>query len=152
MGQDKAAANQAKTLRCWTENDDAIDFVNNQLSRENGPDWIVPAVPVHLAWEWCRLRADYLTPYPLPESLEFHLLNCMHGAGHDIYVSHDDYMSWVTDNDVTDVEADSNVVLLLMGKELEHCLYNFASWAKKHDMEMSFLELFLMSVHLVNII
>ena len=32
----------------------------------------------------------------------------------ELFDSHDDFMSWVADNDVVDVEADFNVVLLLM--------------------------------------
>ena len=94
VDQDKAALDQVKDLGCRTETVDAINFLNNRLTRENGPDWIVPAVPVHLAWEWCRLRieADNLTPYHLPERLEVDLPNCMYGAGHDIYVSHADFL------------------------------------------------------------
>ncbi len=104
VDQDKEAVSQAKALGCRTKNDDAVDFLNNKLSRENGPDWIVPAVPVHLAWEWCRMRivTGCLTLYPLPESLEAGLPNSMHGSGHDIYVSHADFLCPLNCNEPDD--------------------------------------------------
>ncbi len=94
VDKDKAAMDQGKDLGCRTEVSHAVDFLNNRLTRETGPDWIVPAVPVHLAWEWCRLRieTDNLTLHPLPAGLKAHMPNCMHGAGHDIYVSHADFL------------------------------------------------------------
>jgi hypothetical protein len=94
VDQDKVSLEQARALGCRVEAGDGIEFLKTRLTRENGPDWIVPAVPVHLAWEWCRLRVDgdSLAPYPLPERIEAHLPNCMHGAGHDIYVSHADFL------------------------------------------------------------
>ncbi len=94
VDQDKGSLAQAKDLGCRVETGDAILFLKDRLTRKNGPDWIVPAVPVHLAWEWCRLKmdGDYLAPYPMPEGIETQLPNCMHGAGHDIYVSHADFL------------------------------------------------------------
>ncbi len=94
VDQDKGSLDQARALGCRVEAGDGIGFLETGLTRENRPDWIVPAVPVHLAWEWCRLRAgeEFMTPWTLPEGIEAHLPNCMHGAGHDIYVSHADFL------------------------------------------------------------
>jgi len=94
VDQDKASLDQGKALGCRVEACDGIEFLNTRLTRNSGPDWIVPAVPVHLSWEWLRLqvKGNSLTPYPLPETFEAHLPNCMHGPGHDIYVSHANFM------------------------------------------------------------
>ena len=94
VDQDDDSLVRAKALGCRVETCDAVEFLRDRLTRANGPDWIVPAVPVHLAWEWCRLRAGEgrMKPHTLPEEIEAQLPNCMHGAGYDLYVSHADFL------------------------------------------------------------
>ncbi len=38
------------------EQTDGVDFLKRNLHKENGPDWIIPALPVHLAAKWCLMR------------------------------------------------------------------------------------------------
>ncbi len=48
---------QAKGPNRTLEVADGIDYTDRHLSSpEQGPDWIVPALPVHLAAEWCLRR------------------------------------------------------------------------------------------------
>jgi len=104
VDQDKVSLDQARALGCRVEAGDGVEFLKTRLTRKSGPDWIVPAVPVHLSWEWLRLRVEgnYLAPYPLPEKIEVHLPNCMHGAGHDIYVSHANFLCPLNCNEPDD--------------------------------------------------
>ncbi len=64
------------------------------MTRTRGPDWVVPAVPVHLAWEWCRLTLgiNRLKTCPLPEDIDGCLPHPMRGTDHQIYVSHADFL------------------------------------------------------------
>ena len=35
---------------------DGVEFLEKHLKRGHEPDWVVPALPVHLAAEWLLLR------------------------------------------------------------------------------------------------
>ena len=35
---------------------DGVTFLNQRLSSTGMPDWIIPALPIHLAAEWCLVR------------------------------------------------------------------------------------------------
>ena len=54
------------------------------------PDWIVPAVPVHLPAEWClvRLGPERLLRRLVPPEVQRLLPNPMSGPTGDVYVSH----------------------------------------------------------------
>lgn len=89
-----ASLNEAEKLGCRIEVGDGIDFLCRHLTPGHGPDWVVPAVPVHLAWQWCR-RQDIqrkIMPLALPEGIKTCLPNPMDGANGDIYVSHADFL------------------------------------------------------------
>lgn len=73
---------------------DGVDFLVrrlNQAKAQARSEWIVPAVPVHIAYEWIRLtlahRVDLLSA-PVPETLDAHLPNPIRGRGGELYVSH----------------------------------------------------------------
>jgi hypothetical protein len=72
---------------------DGIDFCQKHLKKDRQPDWIIPALPVHLAAEWILL---YLGPkrlrrIPLPAVLEALVPNPMYGPEGNLYVSHADF-------------------------------------------------------------
>ncbi len=69
---------------------DGVDFLNQNLVPGKGPDWIIPALPVHLAAEWVMVRMGpgRLSPVDLPPKIDSCLPNPMRGQGKDIYVSH----------------------------------------------------------------
>ena len=72
---------------------DGVAFVLEHLDPDHGPDWIVPALPVHLAAEWAlgRLGADKLRRITFPPDIDPLLPNPMRGANGNIYVSHADF-------------------------------------------------------------
>ncbi len=92
VDQDRSALDQAKELGCDIEIGDGIGFLTAQLKPNNGPDWIVPAVPVHLAWEWCTRVSPGLNPMEIPPGLDRKLPNFMTGKNRDIYSSHADFI------------------------------------------------------------
>lgn len=94
VDQDRDSLARAKDLGCRVEAGDGIRFLFKTLNRGGGPDWIVPAVPVHLAWEWCRLHLgnDRVSSWMLPRKIVDLLPNPMNGATGDIYVSHADFL------------------------------------------------------------
>ncbi len=73
---------------------DGVAFLAERLSRTGGPDWIIPAVPVHLAAEWCmrRLGPERVSRIGLPPGIESRLAHPMTGPSGDIYVSHADFI------------------------------------------------------------
>ncbi|AOY58618.1 MULTISPECIES: hypothetical protein [Desulfococcus] len=79
--------------RCAFENMDGVRFILQHLGAGDPPDWIIPAVPVHLASEWCLGRlAHRARRIPLPVELNSLLRNPVRGAGGDIYVTHADFL------------------------------------------------------------
>ncbi len=72
---------------------DGVVFLDKQLRKGRKPDWIIPAVPVHLAAEWMLLHlgTDRLKRKPLPAILETLVPNPMHGSDGNLYVSHADF-------------------------------------------------------------
>lgn len=56
----------------------------------------------------------------------------------DLFEGHDDFRAWVADNGVVDVEADFNIILLLMLKKLGLFPHAFAGWAGERDIDVQF--------------
>ena len=75
------------------EQGDGALFLEQNLDAENGPDWIIPALPVHLAVEWLLLRLgpERLRRIASPLEMDPLLPNPMRGPDGDIYVSHADF-------------------------------------------------------------
>ncbi len=84
-----------RTLDCATFHLDGIDFLDRYLTPgPDAPSWIVPALPVHLAAEWCRsqIGEDSLEPAILPPALDKLVPNPMRGLDGNLYVSHADFL------------------------------------------------------------
>ncbi len=78
---------------------DGISFLVNALDGQNDPDWIVPAAPVHVAFEWmCRRLSSRFAvePIPVPGSAVDHLPNPQPGSLGTLYVSN---AAWVCPDD-----------------------------------------------------
>jgi hypothetical protein len=86
-------------LRCegakvTLEQSDGVDFLIRHLSHaEPKPDWIIPALPVHLAADWILscLGSEGIRRIPIPPKIEPLLPNPMRGSEGNIYVSHADF-------------------------------------------------------------
>jgi len=85
-------------LRCngpnlTLEQTDGVDFLDQHLHPGSTPDWIIPALPIHLAAEWflVRLGPGRLRRFALPPHIESLLPNPIRGSEENIYVSHADF-------------------------------------------------------------
>ena len=72
---------------------DGVTFLDKHLKKGRRPDWIIPALPVHLAAEWLLLHlgTDRLKRIPLPSIIETLVPNPMRGFDGNLYVSHADF-------------------------------------------------------------
>jgi hypothetical protein len=83
-------------LRCegpkvTLEQTEGVDFLTRNLSQaEPKPDWIIPALPLHLAAEWIlsRLRSEGFHRIRVPSKIEPLLPNPVRGSVGDVYASH----------------------------------------------------------------
>jgi len=72
---------------------DGVKFLERHLKTGQKPDWIIPALPVHLAAEWILLRLGptRLRRIPLPSELDRQVPNPIRGSEGNLYVSHADF-------------------------------------------------------------
>ena len=72
---------------------DGIEFLEKYLEKGRKPDWIIPALPVHLAAEWLLLNLGpkRLRRISLPSELAQSVPNPFHGPEGNLYVSHADF-------------------------------------------------------------
>ena len=72
---------------------DGVEFLEKCLKKGHKPDWIIPALPVHLAAEWILLHlgSTRLRRVPLPFELDRQVPNPIRGSEGNIYVSHADF-------------------------------------------------------------
>ncbi|MCG6894518.1 MAG: NAD-binding protein [Desulfobacteraceae bacterium] len=71
---------------------DGAVFLFQRLDDRNRPDWIVPAVPVHLLREWLQLVLPGLETMPVPDAVLRQLPNPIKGEGGALYTSIADFM------------------------------------------------------------
>ena len=76
------------------EHSNGIKFLNDCLEPGAKVSWIIPSLPVHLVWEWCRMKmgSDRLVQTRLSPGIDSLLPNPMHGANGDIYASNADFI------------------------------------------------------------
>ena len=73
---------------------DAIDFLTENLKNRDKPDWIIPVIPVHVAFEFIktRLLAGYrLEKLTVPDQLAVMLPNPCRGNSGRLYISYADF-------------------------------------------------------------
>jgi hypothetical protein len=70
--------------------EDGVRFLHTSLTDRARPDWIIPALPVHLAAEWCllHLRKRGWKRREIPETIHPLLPAPLLGPSGDVYVSH----------------------------------------------------------------
>jgi hypothetical protein len=68
---------------------DGVTFLNHHLTRELS-GWIIPVIPVHLAYEWVRMRLMpdlAVIPVDIPENIRESLPNAFPGKPGEVFVS-----------------------------------------------------------------
>ncbi len=74
---------------------DGVDFLSERLKRMSGPKWVIPAVPVHLAYDWMRRQLEgpkIIRSMPIPAAAAEQLPNPMWGRKGELYLSNADFM------------------------------------------------------------
>ena len=84
---------RCKSATARLEISDGIEFLEKYLTRGPNPDWIIPALPVHLAAEWFLLHMgpSKLKRIPFPSELDGLVPNPIRGSEGNLYVSHADF-------------------------------------------------------------
>jgi hypothetical protein len=94
VDEDPDACRELASLPLRTVCMDGVAFLAAGLDRSELPDWIVPVVPIHLAYEWIRVKLASecrVDAFPVPRSVVAQLPNPMRGAGDEMYVSIADF-------------------------------------------------------------
>ena len=74
---------------------DAVSFLTASKENLAPDDWIIPAVPIHLAYEWFRQElkpTSECRTLPVPEALETMLPNTIKGLDGQLYASNADFI------------------------------------------------------------
>ncbi len=69
---------------------DGVSYLNDYLTDTGAPDWIIPVIPVHLAYAWIRLRLlpdISLVPVDIPKTIRRSLPNIFPGKPGEIFAS-----------------------------------------------------------------
>jgi hypothetical protein len=69
---------------------DGVSYLNDFLTKTDAPDWVIPVIPVHLAYEWIRLKLlpdISVVPVDIPENIRGSLPNVFPGKPGEIFVS-----------------------------------------------------------------
>jgi len=69
---------------------EGIGHLLKNLKKGRGPDWIVPMIPVHVAYEWMRLKLEKshrIQPAAVPSEVADKLPNPIRGADGQIYMT-----------------------------------------------------------------
>ncbi|NOX33048.1 MAG: potassium transporter [Deltaproteobacteria bacterium] len=72
---------------------DGVRFLYDFLEPGTEVFWIIPSLPVHLAWEWCRMKmgSNRLVRSLLLSGINSLLPNPMQGDNKDVYTSNADF-------------------------------------------------------------
>ncbi len=74
---------------------DGIEYLGQNLKSIDYPGWIIPAIPVHVAYEWVRLKIKdsyILKTTHVPKGVIMNLPNVFKGKGCEIYMSVADFI------------------------------------------------------------
>ena len=74
---------------------EGIRYLETHLVDRNHPDWIIPAIPVHVAYEWLKsklVKRFVVTPIPISNQLKAKLPNPIQSESDGLYVSNADFI------------------------------------------------------------
>jgi hypothetical protein len=74
---------------------DGVEFLTKNLKDPDTPDWIIPVVPIHVAFEWikAKISADHqIKKLTVPEQLAASLPNTWKGENDRLYISNADFV------------------------------------------------------------
>lgn len=74
---------------------DGVSFLFQNLDHSRHLVWIIPVIPVHLAFEWIRLKLSHsfsVEPAEIPDSIQKSLPNVMIGKPGEIFTSNASFL------------------------------------------------------------
>ena len=80
---------------CKVYCEDGIGFLTYHLKKENPPEWIVPAIPIHVVFHYLEtmlFSKSCLVPVQLPAAFLKALPNPIIGSNNEVYVSVADFI------------------------------------------------------------
>ncbi len=95
LDQNPDVCRKLKTKGFFTVCMDGIDFLTERLVDKESVDWIVPAAPIHVAFEWIKARISApfrLIPIKIPHQLAGSLPNAIRGDSGELYVGNADFI------------------------------------------------------------
>jgi hypothetical protein len=90
----KTACRQISKLSYQAVCMDGIQYLDRHLISAHYPDWIVPAIPLHVAFEWIRAKLSACNEplrIPVPTELISELPNPIRGKAGQLYISIADF-------------------------------------------------------------
>ncbi|MBT8356533.1 MAG: potassium transporter [Desulfobacterales bacterium] len=93
--ENRKICHQVEKLGFKTVCMDGIEYLLQNLKNMDHPDWIIPAIPVHVAYEWVRLKIKgsyILKTTRLPLEVKTRLPNVSEGKRGEIYMSIADFI------------------------------------------------------------
>jgi hypothetical protein len=93
--QEKTVCSQIRKLGYQTVCMDGLQYLDRHLTSAHYPNWIVPAIPLHVAYEWIRAKvsAKYIIErIPVPNNLVAELPNPIAGETGQLYISIADFI------------------------------------------------------------
>lgn len=91
---DKRQLNAIEDSNITLEQGDGVQYLADNLCPETKVDWIIPTLPVHLAWEWSQKKVGIhsLTTRIITDEIDPLLPHSVRGSQSQIYVSHADFI------------------------------------------------------------
>ncbi|MCP3872634.1 MAG: potassium transporter [Desulfobacteraceae bacterium] len=88
------ALEKLKEANISIEQTDGARFLLDHLKPGTNVSWIIPSLPLHLAWEWCRMKmgTDRIEQIQVSSKIDSFLPHPIHGTNKDIYVSNADFI------------------------------------------------------------
>lgn len=74
---------------------DGIVYLSEHLDNSGFPEWIIPVIPVHIAYEWIKKKLSdthVIHQKKVPEALHRTLPNAIMGKGGEAYISYADFI------------------------------------------------------------
>jgi hypothetical protein len=94
VDEDEVNLRQAEGPNRKLEHADGVTYLEQHLQTDKAPDWIIPALPIHLAAQWCLAKQNptRFQRIKIPAEIMATLPNPMEGDNDDLYVSHADFI------------------------------------------------------------
>ena len=96
VDQDIQACREVEKKRFKTVCEPGIPYLARKMEDLHRPDWVVPCIPVHVAYEWVKQRllapGYRVATLPVPDNVAGMLPNTMSGNDGALYMSNADFI------------------------------------------------------------